>query len=186
MSIDPLIVDDLIFYYVEKKRLSVKNYNYTPLPKWDKYFEEAAILCHKYGFTPALYVQKMYDRLGEKRNFFTPEHMRGGNVEKILENEQSSQDDKYTVEITNSTLDPADVWKYQHELAMRYIKRGESVRSVLMDSSLKFFAWYRILSTPERDPEIIAKYKHIAKKEMTPVLLEFVTQEGLDVERILS
>jgi hypothetical protein len=186
MSVDRLIVDDIIFYYVEKKRLSIKNYNYTPLPKWDKYFEEAATLCDKYRLTPVMYVQKMYDRLGDKKHFFTPEHMRGGNVEKMLENEQTSQDDKYTIEITNSTLAPADIWRYQHELAMRYIKRGESVHSVLMDSSLKLFAWYRILSTPERDPEIIAKYKHIAKKEMTPVLLEFVKQEGLDVERILS
>jgi hypothetical protein len=133
-----------------------------------------------------MYVQKMYERLGDKKHFFTPEHMRGGNVEKMLENDAASQDDKYVIEITNNTLAPADVWKYQHELAMRYIKRGESAHSVLMDSSLKFFAWYRILSTPERDPEIIDKYKHIAKKEMTPALLEFLKQEGLDIERILS
>jgi hypothetical protein len=186
MSVDRLIVDDIIFYYVEKKRLWVKNYNYIPLPKCDKYFEEAALLCDKHRFTPAMYVQKMYDRLGDKKHFFTPEHMRGGSVEKMLESDQASQDDKYTIEITNNTLDPADVWRYQHELAMRYINRGESVDSVLMDSSLKLFAWYRILSTPERVPSIINKYKHIAKKEMTPRLLEFLKAEGLDIERILS
>jgi hypothetical protein len=183
---DPRLVDDLIFYFVEKKRLSVKNYNYISTTKWDKYFAEAAELCEKYELTPAIYVQRLYDRMENKKQFFSPEHLRGGNVEKILELEKSTPEDSYYIEITNATLDPADVWKYQHELAMRYIKRGESVRSVLMDSSLKLFAWYRILSTPERDPEVIKKYKHIAKKEMTSSLQEFAKQEGLDLDRILS
>ena len=183
---DNRLVDDLIFYFVEKKRLSIKNYNYISSAKWDKYFEEAAKLCEKYELTAAIYVQKLYDRLESKKQFFSPEHLRGGNVEKMLENEKTDAEDSFKIEITNATLDPADIWKYQHELAMRYIKRGEPVRSVLMDSSLKLFAWYRILSTPERDPEVIKKYKHIAKKEMTSALQDFAREEGLDLDRILS
>ena len=183
---DQRTIDDLVYYFVEKKRLTVKSYNCIPSAKWDQYFAEAAKLCSKYELSPAIYVQKMYDRMENKKQFFTPEHMRGGNVEKLLEDEKLSEDDTYKVEITNATLDLADVWKYQHELAMRYIKRGESVHSVLMDSSLKFFAWYRILSTPERDAEIIRKYKHIAKKEMTNALQDFARQEGLDLDRILA
>jgi hypothetical protein len=104
----------------------------------------------------------------------------------MLDQEKDSPDDTYRVEITNATLSLEDVWKYQHELAMRYIKRGETTHSVLMDSSLKFFAWYRILSTPERDMEIIKKYKHIARKEMTNALREFIESEGLDIDRILA
>lgn len=179
-------IEDLIYYFVEKKRLTLKSYNYISSNKWDQFFEEAAKLCSKYELTPAIYIQKMYDRLENKKQFFTPEHIRGKNVERFLDNERELNEDTYKVEITNATLDLADVWKYQHELAMRYIKRGESPHSVLMDSSLKFFAWYRILSTPERDPEIIKKYKHIAKKEMTSALQDFARQEGLDLDRILA
>jgi hypothetical protein len=179
------LVDDLIYYFVEKKRLSRKNYEYVPTIKWGAYFREAAAICNQYEMTAAGYIQRMYDRMEGKKEFFTPEHIRGGNIVKMLEHDKTSGEETYKVEITNSTLDYSDVWKYQHELAMRYIRRGETVESVLMDSSLKFFAWYRILSTPRPYPEVINKYKHIAKKEMTSGLRKFAEQEGLDLERLL-
>jgi hypothetical protein len=54
-----------------------------------------------------------------------------------------------------------------------------------MDSSLKFFAWFRILATPNRVPEIIDKYKRIAKKEMTSAILTFAKEQNLDLDRLL-
>jgi hypothetical protein len=180
------LIEELIYYYIEKKRLTTKNYNYVSSIKWDKYFAEAAELCVKHAQPAQVYVQKLYDRMENKRAFFSPEHLRGGNVDKFFDILKTSPEDTYTVEITNDNLDYAEVWRHQHELAMRYIRRGESTESVLIDSSLKFFAWYRILSTPKAHPEIIAKYKHIARKEINPRLREFIAQEGLPLERILS
>lgn len=187
MSEDPYkeLMDDLIYYFVEKKRLSRRTYQYVSTITWDDYFREAAILCSQYEMTAAGYIQRMYDRMESKKEFFTPEHIRGGNISKMLAQDKTNGEETYKVEITNSTLGYEDVWKYQHELAMRYIRRGETVESVLIDSSLKFFAWYRILSTPRPYPEIIKKYKHIAKKEMTGGLRKFAEQEGLDLERLL-
>ena len=183
---DSRIIDDLIYYFVEKKRLSRKNYNYIPTTQWDKYFREAAVLCEKHEMTPALYVQKLYDRLGGKKEFFSPEHLRGGNVDRVLAQEKESEETTYKIEVTNSNLDLAEVWRQQNDLAMRYIRRGESAHSVLMDSSLKFFAWYRILSTPEKDTEVIKKYRHIAVKELNSNLRDFILREGLDLDRILN
>lgn len=178
-------VDDLIYQFAYKKRLTNKNWEYVPTIKGGAYFREAAVLCDKYELSPAEYMQIMYDRMGERKEFFSSEHIRGGNVQKVLEQIKSGAREVYKVEMTIHDLDYGDVWDQQHDLAMRYISRGESVESVLMDSSLKFFAWYRILSTPRMIPEVVEKYKHIAKKELTSALLEFVKKEGLDIDRII-
>jgi hypothetical protein len=179
------LINELIYYFTEKKRLTRKNYTYISTVKWDKYFEEAAKLCDKHKMTAHEYIQKMYDRMEPRTEFFSPEHIRGGNVANFLKQVKEAEQDTYVVEITNDNLDYADVWRQQHDLAMRYIRRGESVESVLIDSSLKFFAWYRILSTPKAYPEIIDKYKHIAQKEMNPRLHAFAMQEGLALDRVL-
>jgi hypothetical protein len=178
-------VDDLIYHFAYKKRLTNKNWEYTPTIKGEAYFREAAVLCDKHNMTPAEYIQIMYDRMGDRKEFFSSEHIRGGNVQKVLEKVQTGEVTVYTVEMTIHDLDFGDVWDQQRNLAMRYISRGESVESVLMDSSLKFFAWYRILSTPRPYMPVIEKYKHIAQKELTPALLEFVKREKLDIDRII-
>lgn len=180
----PDTVEELIYYFVEKKRLSIKDYRYMASIKWDKYFEEAAELCQQHQLTPQAYIQKMYDRMEDRKQFFSPEHIRGGNVAKFLSLLGKENDSTYVVEITNDNIEYADVWRQQTDLAMRYIRRGESVESVLLDSSLKFFGWYRILSTPKPYPNIIDKYNEIAKKEMNPRLRAFLLQENLDVDRI--
>jgi hypothetical protein len=183
-SINERTLEDLIYHFVEKKRLTKKNYEYIPTVKWGAYFREAAQLCDKYEMHPSSYIQKMYDRMEAKKEFFSPEHIRGGNVSKMLDRDKDSGEETYKVEITNATLTYDSMWQYQHELAMRYIRNGVTVEEVLMDSSLKFFAWYRILSTPSRNERVIAKYKHIARKEMTSALKDFAAQEGLDITRI--
>ena len=180
----PELVEELIYYFTEKKRLSRKDYSYISTIKWDKYFEEAAKLCKKHNLPASLYIQKMYDRMESKKEFFSPEHIRGGNVAKFLDLLGRENLSTYVVEITNDSIDYADLWSQQNDLAMRYIRRGESVESVLLDSSLKFFGWYRILSTARPYPSIIEKYSDIARKEMNPRLRAFALQENLDLSRI--
>ena len=179
---DQRILEDILGYYVEKKRLTNKKYRYIPSDKYTENFIEAARLCTRHELHPAKYVNVIYDNL-EKKEFFSPAHLCGAGavkaVQKVLE-----AGDNYKVEITNATIDYADVWQQQRNLAMIYVKHGESVESVLMDSSLKFFAWYRILSTPEKNMEIVNKYKRIARDELNRNLTEFIKAQGLDLDRI--
>ena len=180
---DSRLIDDLTGFYVEKKRLSNKRYQHISSAADDKNFKNAAILCKEYELDAATYVQIMFDRMGDKKEFFNPSCLQGTKAKFYLE-EKKNEPEGLKIEITNATLDPADVWKYQHELAMMYVKRGESVESVLMDSSLKLFAWYRVLATPDRSPTIIRKYAHIARKEVNNKILDFAKSRNLDVDRI--
>lgn len=179
---DQRIFEDILGYYIEKKRLTNKKYLYIPADKYLENFAEATRICARHEMHPAKYVNVIYDNL-EKKEFFTPAHLCGVGAVKAVQKVLESGND-YKVEITNATLDYADVWRQQRELAMIYIRRGESVESVLMDSSLKFFAWYRILSTPEKHQEIANKYKRIARDELNRSLAEFIKAQGLDLDRI--
>jgi hypothetical protein len=180
---DPQLVNDLLFYYEEKKRISTKHFKYTPSEKYDQYFKEAALLCEELSLHPAQFVQYMYDRMHDKKNFFSPMHLRGQGVRQYSE-DMSENSGSYEVCVTNATIEYADVWAQQLDLAMRFIRRGEPVEEVLLDSGLKFFAWFRILATPDRSPKIIDKYKKIAKKELTPGLKAFILSEKLDIDRL--
>lgn len=182
-EVDSRLLDDLVFYYEEKKRLTVKGFKHMANMADRNYFIAAAKICEKHELDPATYVQIMYDRMDFKKEFFSPKCLQGAKVEFYIESHKNTGD-SLKVELTNANIDPADLWRHQHELASLYIRRGESVESVLMDSSLKFFAWFRILATPNRVPAIITKYKHIAKKEMTSRLVEFAKSENLDLDRL--
>jgi hypothetical protein len=183
-EVDKRLIDDLVFYYEEKKRLTNKNFKYRDTPADRSYFQEAGELCEAHELDPATYVQLMYDRMETKKEFFSPKCLQGVKAKYFLE-EHKNNFDSWKIEITNASLDVSALWRYQHELATLYIRRGESVESVLIDSSLKFFAWFRILATPNRVPAIIDKYKNIAKKEMTSKIIEFAKSENLDLDRLL-
>jgi hypothetical protein len=176
------LADDLLYYFEEKKRLTNKNYRYVRSAENDKYLKEAAALCKELHMHPGVFVSNLYEDMGKHKSYFSPKHLRGPNVKKKF----TENIEDYRVEITNDTIEYEDLWRLQHELAMLYIRQGESTESVLKDSSLKFFAWFRILATPRPNPEIIDKYKRIAKKEMNPRLVEFIRKEGLDLDRILD
>lgn len=181
---DPKLLEDILFFFEEKKRISLKRYKYVSSEKYDKYLKEAALLCEELSLSAAEFVQHMYDRMHDKKNFFSPMHLRGQGVREYI---QGLGDNSLTYETctTNSTIDYADLWAQQLDLAMRFIRRGEPVEHVLIDSGLKFFAWFRILATPDRNEKIISKYKKIAKKELTPRLKEFIESEKLDTDRLL-
>jgi hypothetical protein len=179
---DPRLIEDLIFYFNEKKRVTLKNYNHVCSSTDVKHFSAAAALCKKHELDAATYVQLMYERMGDKRTFFSPMHLQGKNVECFLEDRKTN--DTYKIEITNISLEPKDIWEQQVALANVYIRHGENPNDVLLSSSLKFFAWFRILAPPERNEAIIAKYKHIARKELTNKIIDFAEKEGLDIDRI--
>ena len=183
-EVDQRLVDDITLYYIEKKRLFLKNYNLISTPAENENFREAARLCDELEMDPAIFVQLLYDRMGDKKAFFSSKHLRGTAAKTYLTCKKGETEFTWKIEITNDTVDPEAIFNYQKELAMVYISRGEDPASVLIDSSLKFFAWFRILATPNPVPEIIDKYKHIAKKELTSKLLDFFKKEGLDLNRL--
>lgn len=179
------VCDELIYCYTQKRRLHKKDYNFTDTIKNREHIKEAAEQCINLGVSPGVYVQTIYNNLaGKAREHLRLECLYGKSVAQLFDRLQNSGDDSYKVEITNFTEDYERLWAQQYDLVMRYVKAGDSVKSVLMDSSLKFFAWFRILATPERDPDVIKKYKRIAKLELTPKLIEFIKQEKLDADRI--
>jgi len=182
-EVDERLVDDLVFYYEEKKRLTSKDYKHFDTVASSEHFKEAALLCAEFELDPATYIQIMYDRMGDIKKFFAPEHLRGTKARFFLSDKKDNSGLK--IELTNHNLPIEEIWRHQHEMAMVYVIRGEPVESVLIDSSLKFFAWFRILATPNRVPAIIDKYKKIAKKEMTSSILEFAKSENLDLDRLL-
>jgi hypothetical protein len=142
-------------------------------------------MCIDLGVSPDMFVQTIYDNLtGKAKDEFRVDCLQGKGARALFERLQASGDDSYKVEITNFTEDYERIWAQQYDLVQRYLKTGDTIKAILMDSSLKFFAWFRILSTPDRDPEIIKKYKHIAKLELTQKLQEFIHQENLDITRL--
>ena len=180
---DAEIHERLIEAFVDKKRASRRSYKYVHSPKNTVLFNKAAILCHELQINPAEYVQIIWDRMGDKKEFFGPQHLQGEAIKHAIE-EMKNSFDYYKIEINNATLPYDDLWKYQHLLASNYINHGEDIHDVLMDSSIKFFAWFRILYTPEKDDEVIKKYRKIAKQEITKDFEEFAKKYELDLRRI--
>lgn len=180
---DEDLMQDIIFYYEEKKRLTNKGYKHISNVADEIHFKEAAVLCKEFELDAATYVQIMYDRLGDIKRFFSPEHLKGAKARFYLTDKNDNGGLK--IELTNHNLPIEDIWRHQHEMAMIYISKGERVEDVLLDSGLKFFAWFRVLATPNRVPAIIDKYKKIAKKEMTSSIAEFAKKENLDLDRLL-
>jgi len=184
-EVNQRVKEDLEYEFVSKKRLSIPHYNYISTHAGDAHFCEAAKLCEESELHPAQYIEIMWERMGDKKEFFGTSHLRGPGAKKAIA-EYFEDGDNYNVEITNANLEYNDLWNYQKELAMRYMRNGRTIKSILMDSSLKFFAWFRILVTEEKDDEIIKKYKHIAKKEFNSGLLDFAKQHNLEINRILD
>jgi len=125
----------------------------------------------------------MWDRMGENKEFFGPQHLQGKNVKAAIK-DMADNLESYNVDVNNATLSYDDLWNFQHQLAMNYLHHGEDLHDILMDSSIKFFGWFRILATPERDDGVIKKYRKIAQDEVTKDFEAFAKKYNLDLSRI--
>ena len=184
-EVNQKLVEDLKYYYEDKKRLTNKYARYIDTKKNEDYMQEAGRLCEEMNMSAAAYIQFFYDRMGQNKEYFSPQHLRGENARKILKAEQESENG-YKVEINNSNIPYDLLWQQQQDMAMRYLKLGYTTKDMLLDPSLKFAGWFRILATPEIFPEVIVKYRNIAKKELTPRLIEFIKEQNLELSRITS
>lgn len=182
---DQRTIEDILGYFIEKKRLLNKQYAHIETTAAAEYLQEAAILCKQFELHPSKYVDILYDRMAKNKHYFKLSCLAGKEVKKYLTDEAANID-VYKFEITNTTLDYADVWRQQEDLANAYTRRGESIESVLSDATIKFFGWFRILYTPQRNPDIVDRYKKIARKEVTRALKAFIISKNLDLSRIVD
>ena len=86
--------------------------------------------------------------------------------------------------VTSETLSFERVWDQQKALLLNQVEQGRKMEDILLDSSMKFFAWFRILATTTRLPSVAKKYKKTAKLELTGRLREFIEERQLDIGRI--
>jgi hypothetical protein len=182
-QIDQRILDDLVYEFINKKRLRIPKYDLPSTPASDAYFVEAARLCAHHDLHPAKYMDIMWEHMGEKMEFFSPAHIRGAGAEKAIKEYFESGKNR-DIEITNANLDYSNLWEFHKHSVMQYMRMNIPIKDILIDSSLKFPAWFRILVTENRAPEIIDKFKRIARKELNNALLDFINTNNLDISRI--
>lgn len=180
------IVEELVYYYEQKKKLSTQRYAYITSEKNDKYFIDAAKYCVENHISPASYVDTMYENFGSKKAFFSPRNLQSSVAKKYLKQAADSEGVFFNPELNNNNLDYDKIWQQQIELATDYMSFGQKIEDILKDPKLKFFAWFRILATTHRNADIIREYIHIAKKELNPRLLSYLKQNSdLDINRLI-
>jgi hypothetical protein len=178
------LIASIISHYEDKKRLLNKHFRTVDTESDKKHFANAASICSELGIDTGTYVRLVYERLGEKKSMFSPAHLSSTSAKHYVKDLRFTENNATVIEITNRNIDPAALWRQQMDLVAVYTKRGESIESVLMDSSLKLFAWFRILSTSTIIPEVANKYRNIAKKEITQEIYDFAKREKLDIDRL--
>lgn len=175
-------IDDIIYYFSEKRRLHTNAYMYLHTEAGDKHIREAALLCEELQLAPSDYIQMIYDDLGTGQKYFGPQHIRGTKVEHFFRDR--GKNEVFKIELTRESLPYQDVWDHMFDLCMRQLRIGRSLEEVLLDSSIKLYAWFRILASPKKIPSVVEKYKHIARKEMNDRLKKYIKESGLDMDRL--
>jgi hypothetical protein len=146
-------------------------------------FKEALLLCKKYDLAPEDIVDLAVELLRKADVQLSTIHLRGALVKKALVSEIVN-DPKYTGLVTSENLAISDVWQQQIYLLKTYTRNNESPEDVLLDASLKFYSWFRILVPETPIAALINKYRDIARRELNYKIKKFVRRSGLDLSRI--
>lgn len=153
----------------------------TPLQEAD--FKEALLLCEEYKLAPEDIVDLADEKLEKSSERLSSFHLRGALVKKAL-NAEVANSSRNSMLLTNDNISIEELWEGARRTVNIYTSNVRSTKDVLMDSSFKYFAWFRILVTEEPVPEIIEKYRHIALKELDYKVKKFIRKNGLDMSRI--
>ena len=178
------IAEELISYYTEKKKLSNLNFKYISNPKYEKYFRQAAQICFDFGVNPSVYVDTVFMHLGDNKHYFSPMCLQSDKAKDLFSSNKNVN--YFKPVITRVDLSYEEIWGQQKDLANRLLRTGRNLEDILLDASNKFYAWFRILITADRNQKIINEYKEIALKEMDLKLRDFITTAGLDIQRIIG
>jgi hypothetical protein len=153
----------------------------TPLQEAD--FKEALLLCEEYELAPEDIVDLADEKLEKSSERLSSFHLRGALVKKAL-NAEVANSSRNSMLLTNDNISIEELWEGARRTVNIYTSNVRSTKDVLIDSSFKYFAWFRILVTEEPVPEIIEKYRHIALKELDYKVKKFIRKNGLDMSRI--
>ncbi|NBQ70998.1 MAG: hypothetical protein EBU46_20065 [Nitrosomonadaceae bacterium] len=129
---------------------------------------KAAAICEQSHTDPRVYVQAQR-RYASQDGEFYPNQLHTSNA---LENVA-----KYKTFVL-IPLDPEKLYATQLlylTSALRNTKR--SVESILMDKTIQFYPWFRILITRKPNESIIKEYGETARQQMVPFLEDFLKKK---------
>jgi hypothetical protein len=129
---------------------------------------KAAALCEQSHTDPRVYVQAQH-RYASSDGHFYPNQL---HTSSALENVA-----KYKTFVL-IPLDPAKLYATQLlylTTAIRNTKR--SVESILMDKTIQFYPWFRILITKKPNASIIQEFGEAARQQMVPLWSDFLKKQ---------
>jgi len=129
---------------------------------------KAATICEQSGTDPRIYVQAQH-RYASSDGEFYPNQL---HTSTALENVA-----KYKTFVL-IPLDPAKLYDTQLlylTTALRNTKR--SVESILMDKTIQFYPWFRLLITKKPNDTIIKEFGEAARQQMVPAWIEFLSKK---------
>ena len=180
---EPERLDRLKEYFKKVKQETLGENLYIPTPLQELDFKEALSLCKKYDLAPEDIVDLAVELLGKADVQLSTIHLRGALVKKALVSEIVN-DPKHARLVTSENLAISDVWQQQIYLLKTYTRNNESPEDVLLDASLKFYSWFRILVPETPIAALINKYRDIARRELDYKIKRYVRRIGLDLCRI--
>lgn len=151
--------------------------------RYDKDWYDAAKLCAALDADPATFVNCQFRNGVDVKKLF-PAYLK------------SSVARQNYISILSQVLSPQADWDIQIQYLQGQIYNAKrEIENILMDDDIDFSAWFRILISVEPIPQVLAKYKERARKELgvnvvkvtkgyESKLLKFIKAKGLDYTRI--
>ena len=155
-----------------KRRRKISPYFNLAYPVSENDFEKAAAICNSLKASAFDFVESQCERIPPDK-FYPP----------LLHSKNAVQNYQDYMEVKNHIEDGTfDYWLHYLKAGVKYGK--QSIEQVLLDDCVPFPAWFRVLAPISPIPSVVAKYKAIARNEMTQQLREFLIKCKLDLKRI--
>lgn len=135
-------------------------------------FEKAAKLCKKMNMRPWQFVEFQFRRCVDKKAFYP---------RMLLV--RASEEERNTVRHW-SEIPCGSVFNAQLSYLYDHLKLGRVLENILMDDKIDFHAWFRVIISKERIPEVMAKYGELGKREVTAEMLDFLKTKNLEIARL--
>jgi hypothetical protein len=164
--------EDIKDQYLYQKRKEFPNLKFGQ-KDWQKDFKLAADICNELGATAEDFVQAQFDAAFDPHYY--PSYLHSVHCRENYRRLQARRN----MVIVGSF----DRWRYYLRCN---ITAGKTVEQALLDDTLDFPAWFRILVTVEPNEEIIKKYKFKAQREMTEPLKKYLMDQKCPLERIIN
>ena len=155
--------------FVRRKREGNPNYQHPP---FGDVFPRLANDCIKYNLDPVDFIAAQFRDMKS-------EHV---NLKSLFKAEARN---KCIVHTCDRKISEIDIFNYCKEYLYEQIKNvGRSVEKILMDDTMNFPAWFRVVITKEPMIEIMTKYRYIARTELNDEIKQVCLDNKLDWNRI--